>query len=285
MDLVQYDMAVRDTFGNATATLPAPPTPGNRLVVVALVDTLPYNMPARMTLPTGWDASDYDTGTITLDFGPGSFTSDQGKYLVACETAVGTETTAVLQQTVVGSNAYIFFGEYQTASVVTTQTIVPAEPDFVFDFAEPDYQCSDLGTPGAGYTGAIVIHTLADFDVEHLSGVGLNNDNAVSLDWEVAREYEGAAFTRGWIFDVSAYQYNGVSAVPRCDFVGGGWSSAVMGGSFLVPVNNPEVVPDTPADVESGGLIYVRRHTSARALPYELSTGSLQGVPWHEIGE
>lgn len=278
MDLVQYDIAVRDTFGNATATLPAPPTAGNRLVVVAMVDTLPYNMPARMTLPTGWDASDYNTGTITVDFGPGSFTSDQGKYLVACENAVGTETTAVLQQTVVGSTVYLFFGEYSTASVVTTQTIVPAEPDFIFDFAEPDYQCSGLGTPGAGYTGAIVIHTLADFDVEHLSGVGLANDSAVSLDWEVAREYEGAAFTRGWVFDVSAYQYNGVSAVPLCDFVGGSWSSAVMGGSFLIPVNSAEIVPPDPADISSGGSLYPRRRVTAHALPYHVNTGLVRKI-------
>lgn len=275
MDLVQYDMAVRDTFGNATATLPAPPTPGNRLVVVAVVDTLPYDMTTKTTLPAGWTAADYNTGTITVDFGPGSFTSDQGKYLVACENAVGTETTAVLQQSVVGSNAYIFFGEYSTASVVTTQTIVPAEPDFIFDFAGPgDYECSGLGTPGASETGALVVHFVADFDVTNVSGVGLFHDSAVSLDWEFAREYEGAAFTNGWVFEVAAYQYNGVSAVPRCSFVGGSWSSAVMGGSFLVPVNNAEVIPEPePADEEGGGLVYEKRHVSSRALPYQVNTG------------
>lgn len=37
-------------------------------------------------------------------------------------------------------------------------------------------------------------------------------------------------------------------------------------------------VPD-PADTEGGGSVYVKRHATARALPYYLDTGVLKGVP------
>lgn len=47
----------------------------------------------------------------------------------------------------------------------------------------------------------------------------------------------------------------------------------------------PRAAAVVPQDVEGGGSVYVKRHTTSRALPYELTTGRLEGVPWHEIGE
>lgn len=42
---------------------------------------------------------------------------------------------------------------------------------------------------------------------------------------------------------------------------------------------------ELPADEPASGALYDSRRANAKALPYTLTTGRLQGVPWHEIGE
>lgn len=66
--------------------------------------------------------------------------------------------------------------------------------------------------------------------------------------------------------------------IPSRNSAWGAWGNAAGVAYTYVP-------GPVPADEEGGGSIYERRHATARALPYQLTTGRLQGVPWHEIGE
>lgn len=61
----------------------------------------------------------------------------------------------------------------------------------------------------------------------------------------------------------------------------GGFSNtldATFYGRGLFTFESATVIPD-PADTEGGGSVYTRRHVTAKALPYHLNTGMLQGVP------
>lgn len=37
--------------------------------------------------------------------------------------------------------------------------------------------------------------------------------------------------------------------------------------------------------LDEGSLVYTKRHVTAKALPYQLTTGDLKGVPWHEMND
>lgn len=53
------------------------------------------------------------------------------------------------------------------------------------------------------------------------------------------------------------------------------------GGPLIVGPDSVTVTEHIPTDEEGGGSIYIKRHVTARALPYYLNTGMLEGVPQH----
>lgn len=59
--------------------------------------------------------------------------------------------------------------------------------------------------------------------------------------------------------------------------------TTVAGAVQVMNTGWAETAIPSPADTPSGGSIYVKRHATAKALPYELTTGDLRGIPWQDV--
>lgn len=179
---------------------------------------------------------------------------------------------------IIGSEAHFLLRMSEGPVTAVTGTSTPA------------YNTNSGAALPLAVTTALAVNTVDQIEFVHLIARAAG---ASSMTWDSSSQTESLSFI-GSDFDdagdftstaaMTSETLASIAAQPRS------WLLSAVGAStadyrasvgYGLTFSTTPVTPP-PADVEGGGLVYERRHTTSKALPYELTTRTLEGVPWHE---